>query len=67
MKREDKVRELNKKTLKLLELTKKQMSKYALERKKIFEFSCKSIDGKIDVEKWEEEISKIEEELHCAV
>ncbi len=52
-----KIQQLSKKTIELLEATKKEMTKYAIERKKLFEYFA----NKNDVEKWEKYIVEIEE------
>lgn len=52
-----KIQQLSKKTIELLEATKKEMTKYAIERKKLFKYFA----NKNDVEKWEKYIVEIEE------
>lgn len=52
-----KIQQLSKKTIELLEATKKEITKYAIERKKLFKFFA----NKNDVEKWEEYIVEMEE------
>lgn len=64
MRREERVKLLEERTLKLLELSKKQMNKYAQEREDVFKYSCEAIKGSIDLEKWEKEIIKFEKELN---
>ena len=51
-----KIQQLSKKTIELLEATKKEMTKYAIERKKLFEYFA----NKNDVEKWEKYIEEKE-------
>lgn len=64
MKREERVRLLEERTLKLLELSKKQMNKYAQAREEIFKYSCEAIKGTADLDKWEKKIIKFEKELN---
>ncbi len=64
MNRCEKIEELNERTIKILELTKKEMDKYALERKNLFQFSCKEINSSIELKQWENELEKIEGRLY---
>lgn len=52
-----KIQQLSKKTIELLEATKKEITKYAIERKELFKYFA----NKNDVEKWEEYIVEMEE------
>lgn len=64
MNRNGKIEELNERTLKILESTKKEMEKYAPERKSIFQYSCKKINSNLELEQWENELKKMEREIH---
>ncbi len=59
--RNSKVEDLSKRTLKLLEKTKKETEKYKNERKKLFQFW---LNGN-ELEKWDEYVTKLEE-LICS-
>lgn len=64
MRMEERVKLLEERTLKLLELSKKQMNKYAQAREDVFKYSCEAIKGVADLDKWEKEIIKFEKELN---
>lgn len=64
MRRKERVKLLEERTLKLLELSKKQMNKYAQAREEIFKYSCEAINETADLDKWEKEIIKFEKELN---